>query len=389
VSARELTLDIERLAAGGDGVARALDGRVVFVPWTAPGDRVRAEIRLERKRFLRARLREVLRPARMRVDPPCPVFGSCGGCSWQHLAYPAQIEAKRDILRDALVRIGHLTVPGALAFTASPEPYAYRSRARLVMQAGRVGYRRAHSQALCPVEGCPVLVPRLQEELARLAASPTREPGGEWELAVGDEGAVRRSAPRQGSGARLQLQTAGGVLRVSPGVFFQANAALRGHLAQRVAEAAGKGDLAVELFAGAGFFSLALAQRFTRLLLVESSPAAVLDLRSNLADARLPHVEVHQEDVVRALRRGQLRDCAADCVVLDPPRQGLGAAGVEALARLRPRRLVYVSCDPATLARDLAGFAEQGLALESVEGFDLFPQTPHVEAVAVLTRASA
>ena len=386
MSGPELTLVIERLAAGGDGVARAADGRVVFVPWTAPGDRVRARVVLARKRFLHASLLEVLRPGADRVEPPCAAFGRCGGCSWQHLSYPAQLAAKREILRDALLRIGHLALPEAPAFLGSPDPYAYRSRARLVMQAGRLGYRRAHSQALCPVEACPVLAPPLQQELSRLVRDPPAEARGEWEIAVGDEGGVRGCVPGPGSGPRLRLHTPGGPLGVSPGVFFQANRTLRGELARRVVEAAGTGELALELYAGAGFFSLALARRFTHLLVVESSAAAVQDLRANLSDARLADVEVHEEDVLRALQRRRVRDCSPDCVVLDPPRGGLSTAGALALAKLRPPRVVYVSCDPATLARDLALLVAEGLALESVEGFDLFPHTPHVEALAVLQR---
>jgi len=379
---------IDALAAGGDAVGRAPDGRVVFVPLAAPGDRVSVRICQERARFLRGRVEKLLEPGGARSDPLCPVFGRCGGCAWQHVRYEAQREAKSRILGDALARIGGFEPGGPIPVVASPSRYAYRGRTRVRVEAGRVGYRRRGSHALCPVSSCPVLVPELDARLRGLVAQPPRR-DGEWELAFGS-GRARAVPARRGEkgglapqGAeRLFLEVGGERIGFSPGVFAQTNALLLETLVERVAASAGSGALALELFAGAGFLTLWLARRFGRVVALEASAAAVRDLRANLRGADLGNVEVHERRV--ELSAALFRRLAPDVVVLDPPRVGLPSGAVAALADVGARRIVYLSCDPATLARDLAGFRARGYRLRRVEGFDLFPQTPHVEALAVL-----
>jgi 23S rRNA (uracil1939-C5)-methyltransferase len=382
-----LTLLIEGLAAGGDGVAHGPDGRVVFVPFTAPGDRVRVAIGLRRARFMKGEVLELLEAGPGRTDPLCPVFGVCGGCDWQHLAYQTQLEAKRTILRDAIERIAHLPVPERFSFRPSPSPYAYRSRARVSAERGRVGFKRRRSHAVCATARCPVLVPALDEPLARLAAEPPQATG-EWELSAGSDGSTCVAPlPVRDSGAWVDVDVLGERLRVSAGSFLQANAALREPLASAVAEAAGHGALCLELFAGAGLFTLSLARRFERLVAVESNPGAVADLEENLAAAGLGEIEIVAQAVEEAFEGGTLASLRPDAVVLDPPRGGLEPAARERLPRLAAPRVVYVSCDPATLARDVAVLADRGYELVALEGFDLFPQTAHVEAVACLRRS--
>jgi 23S rRNA (uracil1939-C5)-methyltransferase len=381
-----LELRIEALAAGGDGVAHAPDGRVVFVPFTAPGDRVRVAIGLRRARWMRGEVEALLEAGPGRTDPLCPLFGVCGGCDWQHLAYETQLEAKRAILRDAIERIAHLPVPERFAFHASPAPYGYRSRARVAAEGGRVGFRRRRSHAVCSASRCPVLVPALDEPLARLAGSPP-QPTGEWELTAGSAGSTcLAGVPVRDSGAWVEIEAAGERLRISAGTFLQANQALREPLARAVVEAAGSGALCLELFAGAGLFTLPLARRFERVVALEAHPGAVADLEENLAAAGLGEVEIVAQAAEDAFASGALAALRPDAVVLDPPRAGLEPAGREGLARLAAPRVVYVSCDPATLARDVAVLADRGYALVALEGFDLFPQTAHVEAVARLER---
>jgi 23S rRNA (uracil1939-C5)-methyltransferase len=362
---------------------------VVFVPDVAPGDRVRVRLTASRARFARARVEELVEAGPSRTDPLCPVFGSCGGCSWQHVGYPVQIEAKAAILADALRRLGGLSLPGKLRVLPSPAPYGYRGRARVLVAGGRVGFRRRRSHAVCATRRCPILVPELDAALARLADHPPRR-DGEWELALGAKGAVR-AAPlgRAGRGDALEVEVGGERLRVSPGVFVQSNALLLRELVDAVHEAAGSGACAFELYAGAGFLTLGLARRFARVVAVEGSRAAAADLRHNLAAAGLGRVEVVAGGVEGVLASpGRLPE-RADVAVVDPPRTGLPAGGAEALARLEPRRLVVLSCDPATLARDLAALVAGGYRLRALEGFDLFPQTPHVEALAVLERVAS
>lgn len=389
-------LVIDSLAAGGDGVGRAPDGRVVFVPLSAPGDRVRVRLVEERARFARGEIETLLAPGPARVAPRCPVFGTCGGCAWQHLDDRAQAVAKQAIVRDALARIAGLAEAPALAYTPSPSPYGYRGRARVRVERGGVGFRRRGSHELCAVADCPLLAPPLAAALAALAAAPPRA-RGEWELALGEGGAVRvapLAGPGAQAGARLPLRAAGERLAVSAGVFVQANALLLDELAEAVLGAAGRGATALELFAGAGFFTLGLARRFAQVVAVESDPAASRDLAHNVRDAGLAggppgRVRVVEARVEAWLAAGEAERLAPEVVVLDPPRGGVGAQAAAILARLPARRVVHLSCDPATLARDLAVFVAHGWRVTALHAFDLFPQTPHVEVLALLEAPGA
>src|SRR5262245_36532729 len=380
----DVELRIDSLAAGGDGVGRLPDGRIAFVPYTAPGDLVRVRVVESRARFVRARVEELLEPGSARVDPVCPAFGACGGCAWQHVDYAAQLEAKRAILAEALRRIGGLE-PEIAPVLPSPVAYGYRGRTRIRVERGRVGYLRRRSHALCAVSRCPVLGPAREGRLRELAADPPAEEG-EWELAAGPDG-VRAAAVASGGGPATRLEVGGRWIRVSHGVFAQSNAPLLGELAERVAAAAGSGALAVELFAGAGLFTLGLADRFERVVAVEADPAAVADLRANLAQTGAGRVEVVAERVEHALPR--LARLRPELLLLDPPRTGLPRGSADGLANLEAARVVYLSCDPATLARDLSELCARGHALKSVQAMDLFPQTPHVEALALLEREAA
>jgi 23S rRNA (uracil1939-C5)-methyltransferase len=384
-----LEVTIESLAAGGEGVGHDASGRVVFVPFAAPGDRLRVRLIEEQARFARGEIDAVLAPGADRVTPRCPVFGSCGGCAWQHIDYAAQLGAKRAMLRDALERIGGIAVP-PIEVVASPQPYGYRGRARVLVEGDRVGFRKRRSHDICAITACPLLAPPLDAALAELAAHAPAQ-NGEWELALGSDGAVRATAlaSRASAADRIAVGAAGERIEVSSGVFVQANVLLQDALAQTVLDAAGQGGEVLELFAGAGFFTLGLARRFARVAAVESDAAAALDLSRNCAAAGLRQVRVIEAPAEAVLAAFRTHRLAPDVVVLDPPRGGIGSRASERLARLPAQRIVHVSCDPATLARDLRVLTEKRWALSRVIGFDLFPQTPHVEAVAVLTRAGA
>jgi 23S rRNA (uracil1939-C5)-methyltransferase len=386
---------IDGLAAGGDGVGRDAEGRVLFVPLTAPGDRVRVRIVESRKRFARGEVLELLEAGPARTTPPCAVFGSCGGCTWQHLSYEAQLAAKGTIVEEALRRIGRFDPEAPLHVTPSPSPYGYRSRARLVQEGERLGYRMRRSHRICVIDACPVLRPELQAELGRKrprrpsrSAGPRTDEGPiEWDLAVGDRGEVRarRTGGRESAADPIELDVGGDLVRVSRGVFGQSNSLLVGALADAVVRRATAGResvSALELYAGAGLFTLGLARRFDRVWAVEANPGAVADLRFNLARAGLDSVETHAGTVEGVLPGLGLR--APDVLVLDPPRSGVSPAAMAEIESLGARRIVYVSCDPATLARDLGRLRDHGYRLDQVEAFDLFPQTPHVESVATL-----
>jgi len=385
-------LRIDRLANSGDGVGRTAQGQTVFVPFSAPGDRLRARVVERRPRFLRAEIIELLEPGPGRSEPRCAEFGRCGGCTWQHLSYPQQVTAKREILVSALERIGKLSPPEELRVIESPSPYAYRGRARIRVAAGQLGYRRRGSHELCAAEVCPILIPELQRRWSELRAEGP-EAEGEWELASDSEGETRAfpldSAEAAAAAGSLALRVGGDRIEVSPGGFYQGNPALFDVLTREVWGAVGAGEQLLELYAGAGFFTLELARHFATLHAVEQSPGAVADLRRNLAAAGAGNVAVSDARVEEFLENRSFAS-AAEVVLLDPPRTGLGKRGVKALLRAaesgRMRRIVYLSCDPATLARDLAGLSSLGFRLRSITGIDLFPQTPHIEALAVMER---
>jgi len=392
----EVEVEVVALAAGGDGVARMPDGLTLFVPLAAPGDRLRVRVVERRKRFVRAEIEEVLEAGPGRVNPDCSFFGRCGGCQWQHLDYSVQVAAKKEILREALVRIGGWDLPRDLAFAASPSPYGYRARTRLLSGRDGVGYRQRRSHALCAVDRCPVLVAELQDELRRMAAEPglrdQRGSGEEQELLVDRHGDVRSTpvtasphGTHEVADGRVEVAAGSDSMGVSPGTFVQGNLLLRDQLHQAVLAAAGHGGRALELHAGAGFFTLALARSFEAVDAIESSAGAVADLRANLKVAALEGVRVIEGDAEESLRSAV--EPAPDLILLDPPRVGLSEGALEALAQLGAPRIVYLSCDPATLARDTGRLRSHGYSLETVRGFDLFPQTSHIEALASLALA--
>lgn len=379
-------------------MGRADSGLTVFVPFSAPGDRVRVRIVERRRRFARAEIMELLESGPDRVEPRCDSFGKCGGCAWQHLDYSSQVRAKRDIVCDALERIAGQPMREKFAFTPSPAEYGYRVRARILEESGGMGYRARSSHDLCAVEKCPVLTTNLQRELTRLRTqgsttgpSPdlSAQTRREWEIVAGTNAISRStrwpladSVSDDASVPECKFQVDGRALSVSPGSFVQANGAMHDLLYRGVLEEVGSGERALELHAGIGFFTVGLRERFSQVDAVESSPSAVADLRRNLklvkgADVRIlaaPAEEVVPEQIAHA----------PNLVLMDPPRTGLSLQLLESVASLHPEQIVYLSCDPATLARDLARLADRGYGLRSVRGFDLFPQTPHVEVLASL-----
>ncbi|MBK8975301.1 MAG: class I SAM-dependent RNA methyltransferase [Planctomycetes bacterium] len=389
-----LELEVERLAFGGDGVARHA-GFVVFVPLAAPGERVRAELTELRPSFARARLCEVLRPSPDRRVPPCNHFGDCGGCQLQHLDHATQLRAKVGFVQSALERIGGIAWSEEIPIRSGAE-LGYRIRAQLQVAprgAGRppaVGFHRAGGNDVCDVASCPVLAPELADGLARLRALATdRSLPRVVQMAAGADGtATDPPLPGFATGALTQ-RVGAHVLAFTPGAFFQGNRALLPELCEQVAGASA-GDFALDLFAGVGLFTLPLARGHARVLAVESDDEAVRIGRGNLARAGAERVELRRARVDHALR-ALLGAVAAgteprpDLVVLDPPRTGARSA-MPLLVELAAPRVHYVSCDPPTLARDLRVLVAGGYRLVDVTAFDLFPQTYHVETVARLAR---
>jgi 23S rRNA (uracil1939-C5)-methyltransferase len=370
-------------------VGRLSDGLTIFVPESAPGDRLVVRITERRKRHARGEIERVVEPGPARTTPRCPVFGRCGGCSWQHIDYEEQLLAKQTILRDAMQRIGGIELEVPPVIVPSPSAYGYRARTRVLERAGAVGYRERMSHSLCVVRTCPVLMPELDRRLGALADDVARdatEHEREWQLALGSRGEVRALAldqdPVAAATDRIALEVGAARVEISAGTFAQGTGLLQVALHDTVCRRVGEGATLLELFAGAGFFSLELAHQFEHVQLVESDPGALTDLRANLAAAGLGKVQVtplRVEDAIPSHIEG-----SPGVILLDPPRAGVDEAALRELAALGPQRIVYVSCDPATLSRDVARLVATGFRLASLEAFDLFPQTPHIESLAVL-----
>lgn len=437
---QEYEVEVGPVAHGGHCVAREADGRVLFVRHTLPGERVVARVTEggSGSRFLRADAVRVLRASADRVAAPCPFSGPgrCGGCDWQHVAPGAQRRLKVSVITEQLERIAQLT-PQQAGWDGTVEPVpgdkvargevpAWRTRVQYAVDAeGRAGLRRHRSHEVEPVDHCLIAAPGVSElgvekhawpqlasvEVVAASGSSDRQvvltprPGGRLPLVELDRpvSVVRAEAPRTQGGGRgaaadgeprlhrvhgrpfVRERAADRTWRVSPGGFWQVHARAADLLVEAVMKGLlpRKGETALDLYCGAGLFAGALAERVGErgaVLGIESSRRAVEDARHNLRD--LERVRVEHGRVEQVLPRTGITE--ADLVVLDPPRAGAGRRTVERLTGLGARRIAYVACDPAALARDLGYFRDGGYVPRLLRAFDLFPVTHHVECVAIL-----
>ena len=423
---------IEKLVYGGDGLAHH-DGHAVFVPLVLPGELVEIASAQRKKKFIRGRLERIVEPSPERVAAPCPHFGRCGGCQYQHLPYEAQLRYKAEILRETLGRIGGIRWTAAIETHSSPA-FGYRNRAQWKLRAAAdgaqsagIGYFEMGSTRLCPVTECTILSPRLSETLARLrqiaSGGKLLAPIDEIEAFADDRdekvllnlSAERLSDPPESIAEALReaISNAPSILiqdrradrfhlagpgyltyvvkgseyRVGHLSFFQVNRFLIEQLTEAVVGGA-RGRLALDLFAGVGLFTVPLAERFERAIGVESNPAAAKDLESNLKESGGASPSSRNVTAEQFLARWRE---TPDLVVLDPPRSGVGTQAIARLIIIAPARIHYVSCDPATLGRDLAQLAGSEKAagpyqIESINLFDIFPQTYHMEVLVRLRR---
>jgi 23S rRNA (uracil1939-C5)-methyltransferase len=388
----EVEVEIERIVPGGAGLAHAA-AHTLFVTLAAPGDRVRVRVERVRGKVAFASVVEIVTPAPVRVEPPCPYFGRCGGCDFQQLTYEAQLEAKAEIIRDCLRRIARIEPPADISVMPSPAVWHYRSRARWQHDPVRqfLGYYELASHRVCDVSECPVVLPEVQTKLshlrATLASADAFDETEEFQAVAGDDG-VSLLPPLEAADAAERFRVlAGERYRFDASCFFQINHALLEPLLLAALKHATGGDTAIDLYCGVGLFTLPLARRFARVIGVEGNAAATAFARLNLADARLTNAEIKTARVGAWLTEHTQSLTPVDFLLLDPPRAGAEAETVAAILALQPRRIAYVSCDPATLARDLRALLAAGYTLDSLAAFDMFPQTHHVETVAHLARA--
>jgi 23S rRNA (uracil1939-C5)-methyltransferase len=439
-------LRLDSLAVGGEAVGRH-EGMAVFALWGCPGDEAEVEITEVSRRFARGIVRSVIESSPDRVDAPCPHFGECGGCQLQHVSYEAQLRHKTAIVRDALQRIGGLTDVEVAETWGTDEPWRYRNRAQYsaaVNESGELalGLARFRSHEIIGLTECRLQHPlseQIRTAVERLLP-PIDQGGRERSLLLGVEtfisfssgrglvtlvcegqpafarpladalsedvsevagvlfarrrgrAAVHRSPAELVMGEGHLLEEIGDhAYRVSADSFFQTNPAQAARAVDLVGEWAnvGRGDSVVDLYCGVGTLLLPLAREARRGLGVEAADSAVSDGKANARAWALRNVTFYQRNVERVLPRWVERGRTADVVVLDPPRKGAGPIVTASVAKLQPRRIILVSCDPATLARDLKHLAELGYPCRRVQPIDMFPQTWHVEAIAICEAASA
>ncbi len=432
-----MQLSIEKLIYGGDGLARLPadehgPGKAVFVPFVLEGERIEASLLEQKRSFARGRADAILQASLHRVEPSCPYFLRCGGCHYQHASYEHQLEIKAAVLKENLRRTAKLELRTSVTIHPSP-PWKYRNRTRLKVRTTpefALGYYKLGSHELLAVEECPVSSPLINRAIAAFwkmgrermvpdgihqvefcvnaedtqllveascesgtPSTPVREWAGAVQSALPEiTGAVFKARPSgmtapvepkpiAVSGAReITYRTDDASHRVSAGAFFQVNRHLINDLVKIVAREY-SGDRALDLYAGVGLFSTILSRRFAQVIAVEASQTSHADLLYNSPD---------NVKAVRATTVDFLRSAASkrrpDLVVVDPPRSGLGESVVQSLVGLGAHRIAYISCDPATASRDLAGLLSAGYRIEQVHLVDLFPQTYHLESVFHLAR---
>jgi len=369
-----VVLRLDAMIYGGDAIGR-VGGRVIFVRGGIAGEWVRVEISEDRGRFARARVIAVLEPSPDRVQPHCPHFGfepdSCGGCTWQHIDYAAQVRWKTEIVREQLRRIGRIENAPVRDAIPSPDVWAYRNHVVFsVASDGRLGFQAARSNRVVPVDECHIIQPPL---LDWLRSAGKRKPGERVSVRSFNLTPLRSTA---------MCQIKGALFRVSPNSFFQVNTSLVETLVDRVLgylDLRG-GETVLDAYCGVGLFGRFIAPVAGRVIGIESSQSAVADARYNLS--QFDNVELHKGLVEQVLPSLAVR---IDAAVLDPPRAGCGQV-VQALIDKRVERLVYVSCDPATLARDTRQLLAGGYRLIKVQPLDMFPHTYHIETVSLLVR---
>jgi 23S rRNA (uracil1939-C5)-methyltransferase len=418
---------IESVAYKGYGVAR-IDGKVVFVPYTMTGDKAWIEITEEKKRYSTARLIQILKPSSERVNPPCPYFGTCGGCQWQHIDYSLQVELKKEILGETLKRLGGQKEIPSVLVVPSPKPYDYRVRVQMKVKGKAMGYYQEGSHRIVDVERCPISHPLINQIIRKLRDQfDALHPMDEIEINVSpEEGSAvllfhphsydqrtedfmkqflqsqpifRGFAITQTDGYHLfgdptlnftiplgrKREKREIKLRLSSGSFFQVNPEQNQRLVQTVLQSSelDQEDSVIDLYAGAGNLTLSLAMEAGEVLGIEENKMAFEDAqfntkRNEIKNCHFVHGRV--EDVLPVWKRQR-----PDLIVLDPPRTGCKTI-LDQVVRLEPKKIIYVSCEPTTFARDLRLFSERGYSLQELSLIDMFPQTYHMETVGLLLR---
>lgn len=387
--AERARVTFEDVAHQGEALAR-LNGEVIFVGYALPGEEALVEIRRHRKGYAYGRLLEVINPSPHRVEPRCHYYRQCGGCQWQHVDYSYQLELKRRVVQEQMRRIGKLSDVPVLPTLPAPEPWHYRNHARFTVgQGGQLGFVQRYSHRFLPIDFCHLMHPQINSILSELQGKCAETT--QLNIRVGTrtgqfliQPALHSAEIAVPSGqASFEEEMGGHRFRISAPSFFQVNTAQAERLAGVVRERLRlSGDeTLLDAYAGVGTFALLLASSVKKVVAIEESPPALKDARVNAAG--VTNVEFLQGKVEDLLPQLEIKPQA---VILDPPRAGCHSKVISVLKDIAPARIVYVSCDPATLARDLALLCDDGVyRVEQAQPVDMFPQTYHIECVATIT----
>ena len=402
----ELEIRTDAMAHGGSAIARHR-GKAYFIDGAIPGELVRGTVEVDKHSWGKISLIEVLEPSPARIDPACEHFGRCGGCQWQQADYDAQLQWKREIVSGQLAHLGRHPNPPVRPTVAPGPPYRYRNRMDYRVVSGRPALHERKSRKLVPLNHCQILHPNLADlfvdlgDLSGVEAVTIRTATTTGEVLVALRGAVPPQARSWGCSVcridesgivpvvgepSLEETVAGVTFRITGTSFFQNNTAGAERLVGLVTEAAevGDEDTLLDAYAGGGLFAATVGRSAGRVIAIEVGQTESRDLQANLNRAGIDQYRIVQAPVEEAVEG---LDEYWDVVIADPPRRGLGADGIEAVTAAEPRTVVYVSCDPASLARDTALLAEWDYELDWVTPVDMFPQTFHIESVARFERA--
>lgn len=383
-----IDVSVEKIVPRGFGLAFA-EGLTVMIPLAAPGDKLRVRLGEIKKRLAFAEIVEVRQPGPERSEPPCKYFGKCGGCDFQQMTYAAQLDAKIGIVRDCLHRIGKIEYEAEIPIISSPNPLAYRSRARWHLDRDKktIGYFARDSHDVVDIHSCPILTPESQSSLENIRENmdwaALWSARSQLEAASGEDARVSIHSPDMPApGAELSYELNGDTYAFSAETFFQANKSLIGELIDAALGETG-GDTAFDLYCGVGLFTIPMGRRFEKVVAVEENALAVEFAQKNVAGARLGNVKLVNKSVAAFLSENRKK--RIDLILLDPPRSGTEKRTIPAIAALKPAQISYVSCEPSILARDLRILIDAGYGIEKITALDLFPQTHHVETVVRLS----
>lgn len=411
---KTVQVTLEKMTYGGDAMGRLPDGRAVFVPFGLPGEQVQVQVLEDKPGFARGRITQVDQPSPERIIPRCPHFGDCGGCHYQHLAYAPQLKVKSDILAGQLLRIGHIPNPPMMPVVACPNEWNYRNHLQFQVNAeARLGFQAPRSNRVVPIRECHLPGPRLNSLWPQISLEPdlglhrlSLREGADDDLMLVLEGAQPippRLELEAGISAvysfedqltvlvgedslQMSIDPGGGrpprSFQVSAGSFFQVNKSVAQVMVSHVLSILPQkiGSL-LDVYCGVGLFSAFLKERTDHLVGIESSPSACDDFTVNLDE--FEHVDLYQGLAEQVLPGLSMKP---DVVLVDPPRAGLDRRVVTGLLEMAPGMIVYISCDPSTLARDASLLINGGCRLEQVTPFDLFPQTYHLESISLFVK---